>query len=129
SSVRSAQSEGLLAQFGSGMFTRKPVLCWKSSTVKRSLGKGDCVVDCRLKRGWVAAAASAGIKTMTAANKIRVRLPDEYFSLRVVCMAVGNLQGELHRGARNDRPPGNPCQWLRPMNLMDGGVYGGEITD
>ena len=59
-SVRSAQSEGLVPQLGSGTFTRKPVSCCESNTVKRSLGNGDVVVDCRLKSGCVCASASAG---------------------------------------------------------------------
>src|SRR5262245_51422810 len=95
-SVRSAQSEGREAQLGSGIFTRNPVRCWKSNTVKRSLGKGDCVGEPRLNSGWVAAEASAGISKRAATSRIVVRLANEYFSLCVISMAVDDLQGELH---------------------------------
>src|SRR5690349_20273210 len=96
-SVRSAQSEGFVPQLGSGTFTRKPVRCCESNTVKRSLGNGDVVVDCRLKSGCVCASASAGVRSAIATRQIMARRINEYFSLRVVCMAVENLQGELQR--------------------------------
>src|SRR5690242_10833740 len=79
------------------MFTRKPVSCCASNTVKRSLGNGDCVVDCRLKSGCVSARANAGVRSAVATRKIMARRMNEYFSLRVVCMAVEYLQGELQR--------------------------------
>jgi len=40
-----------VAQFGNGRLTRKWVFCPESRTVKRSLGKGDCVVDRKLNNG------------------------------------------------------------------------------
>src|SRR6185312_6549549 len=95
SSVKSAQSEGLVAQLGRGTFTRKPVSCCESNAVKRSLGKGDCEVDCRLKIGCVSARARAGVRSAAATRKTMARRRNEYFSLRVVCMAVEYLQGEL----------------------------------
>src|SRR5579859_831288 len=99
-SVKSAQSEGLVAQLGSGTFTRKPVSCCESKTVKRSLGNGDCVVDCKLKSGCVSARARAGVRSAAATRKIMARRMNEYFSLRVGCMAVEYLQGELQRVTR-----------------------------
>jgi len=56
---------------------------------------GDCEVDCRLKIGCVSARARAGVRSAAATRKIMARRTNEYFSLRVVCMAVEYLQGEL----------------------------------
>src|SRR5947209_7348428 len=59
----SRQSEGLVAQFGNGRFTRKLVFCPGSNTVKRSLGKGDCVVEFTLNNACTPLAlASTGTK-------------------------------------------------------------------
>src|ERR1051326_8200562 len=96
-SVRSAQSEGLVAQLGSGTFTRKPVSCCESKAVNRSLRKGDCVVDCKLKSGCVSAGARTGVSSTIATSTTRELRTNEYFSVRVVCIAVENLQGELLR--------------------------------
>src|SRR5262249_46330623 len=95
-----AQSAGRVAQLGRARFTRRPVNCCPSKTVKRSLGKGDIALDCRLNRGCVAAAASAGSNRISVARRKIARPGNEYFSVRVVCMAVEHLQGELHKGSR-----------------------------
>src|SRR5215831_8294394 len=97
SNVRSAQSEGRVAQLGRAMFTRKPVSCWVSKAVKRSLGNGDCELDERLKSGCVWARASAGVSRAAASSKTKMRRTNEFCSVRIVCMAVENLQGELQR--------------------------------
>src|SRR5712671_6205587 len=99
-SAISAQSDGWVAQLGEGTFTRRPVSCCESKTVKRSLGNGDCVLDCRLKSGCVSARARAGVRTATATRKIMVRRINEYCSVRGVCMAVEDLQGELQGATR-----------------------------
>src|SRR4029077_8909421 len=56
----------------------------------------DCAVDCRLKSGCVAAAASAGVSRAAANSKITVRRRNEYFSVRVEYMAGEHLQGVAH---------------------------------
>jgi len=65
--------------------------------VKRSLGNGDWLADCRLKSGCVSARANAGVSSMIATSTTRLRRTNEYFSVRVVCMAVGIPPGELQR--------------------------------
>src|SRR5947209_2379338 len=108
-SVMSAQSDGLVAQLGNGRFTRNPVSCWPSKAAKRSLGKGDVAGELRLNTGCVAAAASAGNNTIVATT-IMVRLTNEYFSFRGICMAVKHLQGSCTMVVENLRPSGKACQ-------------------
>src|SRR5262249_25609879 len=60
------QSDGLVAQFGSGRLTRKAVFCEKSKTVKRSLGNGEPAGDARSNNGCTSAAAATAARSSAA---------------------------------------------------------------
>src|SRR5882762_1621269 len=100
-SVISAQSEGLVPQFGNGRFTCSPVIWWWSNWVNRSLGNGDWVVESRLNSGCVAAAASAGTKRIAATNSKVVRLANEFCSVIGRLTGNGPPTGELEQGSGN----------------------------
>ena len=74
STLTSSQSDRFATQSaGSGRFTRRPVICSGSVTVKRSEGNGLVAGDERSKRGWTALSSCPNGRVMSAVNRIEVR--------------------------------------------------------
>src|SRR5579859_197115 len=108
------QSEGRVVQLGSGKLTRSRVFWAKSKTVKRSLGKGDCVGDCRLNSGCTPPAAARTGSRMNPSSKKDARRLGKRFQVKKMRFMAGTPPKAVQRTQKH-RPLPRRCQYAESI--------------